>query len=485
MSPIDNPVLIVKQLCQLPAETEYVEFKVNNASPEQIGRDICALANSAALHEVRYAYKVWGVDDSTHNIVGTTFDPLLAKKGNMELELWLRTRLSPNVQFEFERFLIDDTPMVLLRVWPALYQIALFDNKPYIRSGSSTHELKRGSSQEIDLWRKLQHEVYETQVSRAGLTRDEMLSSLDTSVYFVRQDMLAPQNADALDHYLNHENIAFEDDDGLYAVTNLGALLFARDIAEFPHTARKAIRVIQYNGTGRIEMVRNQTFSEGYALCLDQVVDYILALVPAQERIQSATRVQTQSLPAVAIRELVANALIHQDFSISGAGPMVEVFDNRIEVTNPGAPLVDPARIVNDPPRSRNEKMADLMRRLGFCEEAGSGWDKIIEACEYYQLPAPRIETTDSSIQVTLFSKVSFRDLMPEERQQACYWHACIQYAHKSAATNASLRQRFGLPSSASAQISRLIRECLDEGLIRPLDERASKKNMRYVPAWV
>ena len=93
----------------------------------------------------------------------------------------------------------------------------------------------------------------------------------------------------------------------------------------------------------------------------------------------------------------MANALIHQDFSVTGTGPVVEIFDNRIEVTNSGTPLVDVRRIIDNPPKSRNEKLAALMRRLKMCEELGTGWDKIVITCELYQLPAPKIEFFEDS----------------------------------------------------------------------------------------
>ncbi len=82
--------------------------------------------------------------------------------------------------------------------------------------------------------------------------------------------------------------------------------------------------------------------------------------------------------PELAIRELVANALIHQDFSVTGAGPTVEIFDDRIDITNPGEPLVDTQRFLDTPPRSRNEALASLMRRARICEERGSGIDKVV-----------------------------------------------------------------------------------------------------------
>lgn len=345
--------------------------------------------------------------------------------------------------------------------------------------------IKRGSAQEIALWRSVQREVYETQVAQGNLALEEVLQLLDVEPYFSRQNLLVPTSPETIAHYLEDDDILVRDDDGTFSITALGALLFARELAPFPSVARKALRVIQYDGTGRISMLRQQTFQQGYAICLDEVIAYLMTLLPAREVIRNASRITVHQLPEIALRELVANALIHQDFGITGAGPMVELFDKRVEITNPGVPLVDPMRIINDPPRARNERMAALMRRLGFCEEAGSGWDRVIEACEFYALPAPRIETPGDNTQVTVFAEIPYRDLMPEERELACYWHACIQYAHKTAATNQSLRARFGLSSSSSAQISRLIKTCIDKQLIKPLDTDASKKNMRYVPYWV
>jgi hypothetical protein len=96
--------------------------------------------------------------------------------------------------------------------------------------------------------------------------------------------------------------------------------------------------------------------------------------------------------PELAVRELVANALIHQDLFVTGAGPMVEIFDDRIEITNPGEPLVDTQRFVDTPLKSRNEGLASLMRRFRICEERGSGIDKVVQQVELFQLPAPLFE---------------------------------------------------------------------------------------------
>ena len=172
-----------------------------------------------------------------------------------------------------------------------------------------------------------------------------------------------------------------------------------------------------------------------------------------------------------------------QDFSISGTGVLIEIFASRIEITNPGTPLVDVIRIIDNPPKSRNEKLAALMRRLKMCEELGSGWDRITTTCEEMQLPTPTIDIYDENTRVTLYTKIRFSDLMQEAKIWACYMHACVKYTRKEYLTNSSLRGRFGLEEKSSASISRLIKDACTSGMIKKLEETAPRY-VKYVPFW-
>ena len=188
--------------------------------------------------------------------------------------------------------------------------------------------------------------------------------------------------------------------------------------------------------------------------------------------------------PEPAVRELVANALIHQDFSVTGAGPMIEIFDGRIEITNPGEPLVDTERFLDSPPASRNEALASLLRRFDICEERGSGIDKVVAQVEGHQLPAPLFEAPPGFTRVVLFARKPMADMDRAERVRACYLHACLKYVTRDFLTNASLRERFGITTNNKAMVSRRIREAVDAGAIRPFDEHAAPKLRKYVPHW-
>ena len=481
---IPNAAELIDNLRALPDETEYVEFKRNFSEAEKEAEDISALANSAAYHGVSAAFNIWGIDDATHEVTGITFKPRNKKRGNQSLEMWLRQHLSDNANFEFAEVTYDQKPLVILKVWPAAQSPVAFNHHAYIRTDSSTQPLKTGSAREAELWRRIQNKSFEAQIAKEQLPLDEALDLLDYPRYFDLLDIPLPPDEETVSHYLEKDEILIQPENGRWGITNLGALLFAKDLSSFPTVRRKGLRIARYAGKNRAAERSERSFPSGYALSLDDAFLYLEGLTAAGDSLNGLKSEPRSLYPAVSLRETIVNALIHQDLGISGAGPMVEVFVDRIEVTSPGELLVETVRIVNDPPRSRNETLSALMRRFRYCEEAGSGWDKIVLGSEALHTPAPRIEIRPESMQVTLFQPKAYKDMTPDERLQACYWHACVTYESNDYLTNASLRERFGIAPNNSAQVSRLIREAVEQGTIKPVNPDASPKFMQYKPSW-
>ena len=183
--------------------------------------------------------------------------------------------------------------------------------------------------------------------------------------------------------------------------------------------------------------------------------------------------------PEVAIREFVANALIHQDLSISGAGPMIEIFDNRIEITNTGEPLIDTDRFIDHPPRSRNEDMASFMRQIGVCEEGGTGIDRALIGIALYQLPAPNFERYENFTKVTLYAHKNLRDMTLDDKVRACFQHCVLKYVENSRMTNATLRERLGIEEKNYPAASIIIKATIEKKLIKE-----SERPKEYVPVW-
>lgn len=187
----------------------------------------------------------------------------------------------------------------------------------------------------------------------------------------------------------------------------------------------------------------------------------------------------------LAVRELVANALIHQDFGIRGSGPMVEIFSDRIEISNPGRPLIDTLRFIDERPISRNEVLAKSMRLLKICEQRGSGIDKVISDVELFQLPSSQFRATENHTVAILYAPRRLTAMDKDDRARACYQHACLRSVSNDYMTNASLRQRFALAGTNAAMASRIIADTVSLGLMKPYDpENTSRKLSKYVPFW-
>lgn len=477
-------ISLVRELRAIPRETGWLEFKRNNAEPQEIGEYISALANTAALEGKAHAYVLWGIDDRSHEAVGTTFDPTRKRIGNEELESWLLRQLTPKIGFHFVHVALDGVALVLMEIDCAYRHPVQFAGSEYIRIGSYKKRLKDFQEKERALWRVLDATPFERLAAAEKLRSDEVLSLLDYPSYFDLIDRPLPDGRNAILDALAADRLIEAAGGGHWNVMNVGAILLAKHLSDFGSLQRKAVRVVVYKGKGRVQTLREQTGAKGYASGFEGLIGFIHGLLPVNEVIGQALRKAVPVYPELAIRELVANALIHQDFSVSGSGPMVEIFDDRMEITNPGLPLVATSRMLDSPPRSRNEALASLMRRMGVCEERGSGVDKVVSEAEFYQLPAPAFEVVGESTRSTLFAPRPLTKMDQPDRVRAVYLHACLRYVQREFMTNSSLRQRFGIDPRNSATASRLIKESLVAGVVRLQDPEAPPKLRRYVPEW-
>jgi len=475
---------LVEELRKLPRETEWLEFKHNNADPDMIGERLSALANAAALEGKTSAYLIWGIEDESHELLGTSFDPASQKIGNEELENWLLRSLNPKIDFSFNLLSIEGKPVVLLEVPRANQSPVQFKGTEYIRVGTYTKKLKDHPERERNLWRVFEQTPFEQLAAKENLSAEEVVRLLDYPGYFDLMGLDLPTNRDHIIERLQKENLIAPSPAGSWDILNLGALLFAKELSAFPALSRKALRVIHYKGNNRVETLHEQIGNRGYATGFEGLIGFINARIPHNEVLGTALRKDVPMFPEISIRELVANALIHQDFFQTGTGPMIEIFDSRLEITNPGIPLIETDRFLDSPPKSRNEALASLMRRVGICEERGSGIDKVVHQTELFQLPAPIFETTPQHTRAVLFAHKSFEAMTGTERVHACYLHACLRYLMHDYMTNESLRERFGLPIEKSATISKIFTVAKKKELIVPAETNQSMKFARYLPHW-
>ena len=483
---MENVEQLVMTLLEEREECQWLEFKSGNFNPEMIGQDISAIANGATLCDRPCGYMLWGVDNETREVESAELkeDFRKLKKGGQELENWLRQMLSKNADFEWSVAKLPSGKVGVLKIDAAQGQPVAFQKCGYVRIGSYTKKLNEYPVVEEKLWRKLRIGRFEVMPSIEPLALPEALSMIDYVSYFDQMGVPVPSDQTGIAHFMVEEGVLKREDSSLYSITNLGALLLAKRLSDFKSVSRKALRVVQYERRDRLNILRDATIDKGYLPGLDEAIKLIRAIVPTREDIGEAYRVQKTEYPIGAIREAVVNALIHQDFTVRGTGPLVEIFPDCLEISNAGIPLVDIKRIVDSPPKSRNEAMAALARRVNMCEELGSGWDRIVVFCELCQLPTPTIHLYEEGTKVIIYSTIPFSAQTNESRLWALYMHACIKYTQRNQLSNASLRARFGLKPSSAGMISRLIKIAVQKRLIKVFDESASLKFKRYVPYW-
>lgn len=477
-------VALIDDLRALPAETAWVEFKHENTDPEGMGKRVAALSNAARIEGQDTAYLVWGVEDGTHQVLGASFEPDATKVRGQLLPLWLAQNLQPSPAFGFRVVPHPLGRLVLLEIPAAPGAPVCFQNIPYVRIGSATPKLTDYPERFQRLIERLRPYRWESEVARAYVSADKVLTLLDYPAYFRLTRQPLPDNRAGILEKLAADRHITADVGGQWNITNLGAIVLATRLSAFdPSLSRKGVRMVAYGGANRAAAVTHRHDEDrGYAAAFEALVETLNAWLPSNEHIGAALREAHPLFPALAIRELLANALIHQDMTITGAGPQVELFGDRIEITNPGRPLVAADRMIDLPPRSRNEALSSLMRRMGFCEEQGSGLDKVIAAVEIFQLPPPLFKPEDGAMRVVLYGPRTFADMTPDERVRACYFHAVLKFLSGEKMKNSTLCARLGIEARNASQASQVIGKALEAGLIRVADPDHPRAG--YVPHW-
>ena len=354
----------------------------------------------------------------------------------------------------------------------------------YIRSGGQTRKMSR---QEIANAVLASRHVRYEELEALPCEESEVFKLLDCEQFLkLLQVPGATEKESAIEQLVNQK--ALYRSNGDFSITNLGAIAAAKDLTKFPGKERFPVRVIKYKGSSKIEGESEKEFTRGYGVGFQELIRYVMSQLPTSEVIKDAIRQNAPIYPEITIREFVANALIHRDFSMTGTNPMIEIFSDRMEITNPGSllPSIKIERLIDVSPESRNELFAKLMRRMGFCEERGSGIDRALVEIELYGLPPVKFINGPNSFKAILYSPKSFKQMTPEERLDACLQHCCIRYyVANDPMTNASLRKRLGLKDVQYSLAWRVIDMAMARKWVKPRDPRnKSKKYAAYVPYW-
>jgi predicted HTH transcriptional regulator len=472
-----------KSLGRIPSELNEMDWKITlSPNNDKLCKHINAFANLPGG-----GFLAFGIDDKTGVVMGiakTNADAIVERLGSL-----CRDGVEPLVSIDhsIETFRGKEVLFIYIResvVKPVHLKGKTIEDS-HIRSGGTTRKASRHEigalmlNSKTPTWEELHSSKLLNEVEDITLIEyDKIMELLKKPV---------PSNIAEIIKWLIDEKMIIDVDGKGYYITNFGAVAAAKDLSRFDGLSRKVVRLIKYEGKNKAVGSKEYPGSKGYAIGFEGLIQFVKGLLPGSEVIKNSLRHETSVYPEIALRELIANILIHQDFNIRGTGPMIEIFEDRIEFTNPGKLLPSKKldRLIRTTPESRNEILASAFRRYNICEERGSGFEKSVIAIELFGLPPLKFEETENAFKVTMYSPRRFAEMSNEERIEACYQHSIIEYYGNGGFNNTSLRKRFGMHDKQAAQISKLIKDAIDDGKIKSKDpESESKKFSLYVPYW-
>lgn len=465
----------------VPHEVNELDWKIDlSVNKDRLVEHLIAFANHP-----NGGYLVFGVADAGATLVGvdqTQVQEIITKLANLG-----RDAIDPPLVLDHAVVEYEDVPLLFVHIGEQPSKPAHRRGKgieeTWIRSGGSTRKASRAEVGSLML--HSQAPRWEELRASSLLSADEVITHLDLPTIAKLLQRPLPEEPGELMRWLADETMVVPDGNGYY-ITNFGGIAAARELESFASLRRKRIRVIRYKGTNKVDTIDELLGNKGYAVGFEGLIGYLKRVLPHSEVIQQSLRELVSVYPEIALRELIANALIHQDFTVTGAGPTIEIFDDRITFTNPGTLLPGKRldRLIGTTPESRNELLASKFRLYRICEERGTGFQKVVSAVELFGMPPVVFTPLENAFQVTLYAPRKFADMSQDERIEACYQHAVLQYFSSQTLTNTTLRTRFKVSERQRNQITNLIGEAVEAGRIKRKDSTAGNKFAEYIPYW-
>lgn len=384
-----------------PREGATVEFKGNVQEPSEIGQYLSALANSAALEGHDRGWMVWGVEDGTHTVKGTTFAPFSKKgEGNQALIMWLQQKTSPKADFAFHECQHPTGKVILLEIHPPRTAPIAFENIRYIRIDSHKTRLSEHPDKEARLWGKLgQMDDWSGEVV-AGATLADLDAEAVTHArqrfteYLIKSESAASRheelrrNAQGWDvaMLLNKARLTKGG-----RITRSTLLLLGSDESAHrlsPADAKMSWILRDIEG----KTVSSQHFGPPFLLASDRLFARIRNVMIEEMPDGTLFPTAIQQYDPWVIREALHNAVAHQDYRLGGKINAVE-YPDRLVFSNLGQfipPSVEWMLEHQSPPEHyRNQWLIDGMIRLRMIDQVGSGIRRMFETQRDRFFPLP------------------------------------------------------------------------------------------------
>lgn len=416
-------IALVDRLRAESREGGTFEFKSNWDLPADIGQYLSALGNSAVLARQDQAWLVWGVDNVTHEVKGTTFDPFAAKgEGNQPLIMWLTQKTLPRPDFEFHEVQHPNGRVVVMAIQAPRSAPLAFEGVRYIRVDSHKTKLSDHPDKELRIWGLLGQQSDWT----GELVPDATLDDLDPAAVDAARGRFVEYLLKAEPDSSKHDRIKTEAQDWdvptllnkarvtkVGRITRAALLLLGKDeSAHFLSPADAKLSWVLRDAQNRTEA--SQHFGMPLLLSTDRLFGHIRNVTV--EHMPDGTLFPTavQRYDSWVIREALHNCIAHQDYRLGGKVNVVEHPD-RLVFSNLGQfipPSVEWMIEHQSPPEHyRNQWLIDAMIRLRMIDQVGSGIRRMFQTQRdrFFPLPDFVLDATERGyprVEVTIPGQV-------------------------------------------------------------------------------
>lgn len=471
--------LLEKSISPLPRELNELDWKASTARSERMGRHLSAFANYTGG-----GFLVYGISDDG-NIAGIS--EAQAELYSGQIANWARDLVQPEVRTHIFPFEFKGKTLLGVFIEEAfdkpVHQKGGTLEDSYLRAGGHSRKMTRDEIRQSMM--SSRHQRFEEMPATLPAQVSQNWESQFDFLEFLKRTKFDSQEQDRIyEHLFAHKLLARIN--GRYHPTNLGVMICAKDFAAFPSYERFAVRITEYVDKTKLQAKKDITMSAGISLSLDSIVKTVIDILPHSEIIKNATKQLASVIPPIALRELIINSIMHRDFTKTNSFITIEIFSDRIEITNPGGLLPDISvdRLIDHPSVCRNEVLSDCMRKIGLAEERGSGVDNALIAIELWGLPPVIFESERDYFKAIILMPRTFNEMSKNERITAAYQHACLNKLMNKKTTNSSLRERFKFTSDETTKVGRLIADALESGKLKLANPNASRRDFHYLPYW-
>ena len=378
------------------SESEKLEFKRSTGQRTEAAKTVCAMLNGAG------GFLLFGVDDKG-NIIGQQVSGRTQESIANEF-----SRIEPPAFPDIEVIAIKEGLQAVVIHVPGGGGPYIYDGRPYIRQGATTRIMPQQRYERLLLERMHGANRWENQpaqgVTIEDLDKAEILRTVEEAIR--RQRLNEPGTRD-LEELLTGLNLIKNG-----KLLNAAVVLFGKSECFLPCYPQCTIRMARFKGKDKTEFIDNKQETGNAFELFKQAQIFFRTHLPVAGKIlpNSFERVDEPLYPTEALREAIANALCHRDYSIFGGSISVAIYDDRLEISSAGELHfgLKPEDLYKPHPSYLwNPIIARVFYRRGIIETWGRGTLKIKELTDAANLPAPEFENRMGEFIIRFFSPES------------------------------------------------------------------------------